>query len=392
MRRFSLDGAMKLTSLTSYSPDDPLLFPDRWSSVGLVRSRWSFRGRHSRWLNSEIAYEQRARLVSDENGIGVGGGILPSEAEAPYRLSQLDWRLAKSGSTFAYRHEFDRILVAWHPVWGEITEGRQAIGLGRGVLFSAVDIFSPFSPLEVDREWRRGVDAVRAEYNVSATSSIELLGAFGERWTESALLGRARGYIGNIDGELMLGKRADDTMVAASLSAAVLGAEAHIELALFDTPETQPDGGLFGDPRLVGKGVVGASYTFNVGNGLTLLGEYHYSGFGLKHIENAISCLEDPLFQERYLRGDTQILGRHAIALQLTYPMNERLTGSLLFLQSPVDGSGLTAPSVRWDLTQSLSLVASGFFPWGNGPSGGGLSSEYGATPTSAFVQLSFYY
>jgi len=392
VRLGSLDAALKSTSLVSYAPDDPQLFPERWSGVGLLRSRFTLNVKHSERANFEVAYEHRARLASDAAGITGGGDILPSEAKAPYRIAQLDWQLVEKGTTFAYRHELDRALVALHPDWGEITIGRQAIGLGRGVLFSAVDVFAPFSPLEVDREWRRGVDAVRVEHKVTETSSVELLGVFGESWDESAVLGRARGYLGNVDGELIFGKRAEDMMYAGTMSAALWEAEVHLELALFDTPEAQPDGGLFGNDHLVAKGVLGASYTFDVGNGLTLLGEYHYSGFGVKEVENAMSRFADPVFQERYLRGDTQILGRHATALQLTYPFSDAWTASLLILQSPVDGSGLVAPSLSWDFAESVSLVASSFLPWGNEPSEGQLDSEYGATPTSLFLQLNMYF
>jgi len=391
-RKGSLDTSLKCSSLASYAPDDPLLFPERWSGVGLFRLRLGLNAKYNEWMDSEIAYEHRGRLVSEDPGLSARGGILPSEAEAAYRVSQLDWELAEKGTTFSYRHELDRALVALHPEWGEVTIGRQAIGLGRGVLFGAVDIFSPFSPLEVDREWRRGVDAARVDYKVTDTSSVELLAAFGQSWDNSALVGRARGYIGNVDGELLLGKRAEDTMLAGSVSAAILDAEVHLELAVFDTPEAQPDGGLFGNDHLVGKGVLGASYTFDVGNGLTLLGEYHYSGFGVKDIEDAISRLTEPAFQERYLRGDMQILSRHAMALQLTYPFNDAWTGALFALQNPVDGSGLVSPSLSWDLAENVSLVASGFIPWGKQPSDGQLRSEYGAAPKSLFLQLSMYF
>jgi hypothetical protein len=152
-------------------------------------------------MNTELAYEQRASMTSKDAG-AAGTGILPSGGKAPYRIGQLDWELAEDDDTFIYRHEVDRALVALHPDWGEVIMGRQAIGLGRGVLFGAVDVFSPFSPAEVDREWRRGVDAARVEYRISDTSSAEVLAAFGENWDDSALLGRFRGYIGNIDGEL----------------------------------------------------------------------------------------------------------------------------------------------------------------------------------------------
>ena len=70
--------------------------------------------------------------------------------------------LVQIGQTFTYRHALNRAFFAWRLGSGEVQLGRQAIGWGRGVLFGAVDIFAPFNPLEIDREWRRGVDALRA--------------------------------------------------------------------------------------------------------------------------------------------------------------------------------------------------------------------------------------
>jgi len=390
-RSLSLDTTLKTSGLGSYGPYDPVLFPDRWSAAALFRLRLGLGFTYSELINGELAYEHRARLATDAGG-GRGGGALPSGAGAPYRLTQLDAELARSGDTFSYRHELDRAFVSLHPPWGEVTVGRQAIGLGRGVVFGAVDVFAPFSTLEVDREWRRGVDAARIELRLSDTISAELLAAFGETWDDSALLGRIRGYVGNVDGEVIFGKRAEDTLCGVTLSAPVADAEVHIELAVFDTPEDQPDGGLFGNDRLVGKAVLGGSYTFDVRNGLTVLGEYHYSGFGVKDLDDAVARFADPAFTERFLRGDMQILGRHAAALQLSYPVNDAWNASFLVLVSPADGSGVVSPSVTYDLAQNVTIIASGFVPWGAGPSGGRFQSEYGANPFSLFLQLSLYF
>ena len=386
-----VDGAGKWTSLLSYAPDDPVLFPERWSDVSLLRLRLGLTIRGGEWLHATAAYDFRMRQTSESAG-GAGGGILPPETDAPYRLVQLDAELLEIGDTFRCGHELDRAFVAFHPHWGEVLLGRQAIGLGRGVLFGAVDLIAPFSPLEVDREWRRGVDAARIEGRISDAVSAECLGAFGETWEESALLGRVRGYVGRMDAELIAGKRGEDELVGGSLSAAVGDTEMHIELAVFDTPEAQPDGGLFGRAHLVGKGVLGASYTFDVGRGITLLGEYHYSGFGVENIEDAVTRLSDPIFAERYTRGDTQILGRHALAAQFTCPLSDTWTCAILVLESPVDGSGLIAPSLSWDFAQNVSLTASGHVPWGETPSGGQLRSEYGGTARSGFLQIGLYY
>jgi hypothetical protein len=54
-------------------------------------------------------------------------------------------------------------------------------GWRRGVLFTAVDLFAPFSPLEADREWRAGVDAVRTDIKLTERSSIDLVGALATR-------------------------------------------------------------------------------------------------------------------------------------------------------------------------------------------------------------------
>jgi hypothetical protein len=390
-RSISLDISGKLTSLASHAPEDNILYPKQDSLTEFFRLRFGLNATYNDWINGNFAYEQSARWLSDKAAAGAGSSFLPSQVKAPYRLTQLDWEITET-DTFLYRHEIDRALVAMHPKWGQVIIGRQGIGLGRGTIFSAVDIFAPFSPLEVDREWRRGVDAIRIERNITSTSSVELIGAFGQTWEQSVLLGRARGYFGNMDGEVLFGKRAEDTMLAGVASAAVSDAEVHSELAFFHTPERQPESGLFCNRHEVVKFVLGSSYTFNIGNGLTWLTEYHYSGFGLKNIEDISTELKKREFLERIVRGDTQILGRQAIASQLSYPFRIDLNGSLLILQSPQDGSGVVSPSFIWDFSQHSSIVGSLFVPWGDRPSSGILKSEYGGTPISLFLQLRSYF
>jgi hypothetical protein len=394
-QKLELNTALKWTSLLSREPDDPVLFPDRNAAVGLFRARFDVKYADAPLLDANFAYEHQMRGQTG-GAASIGGNILPAGGKPFFRLTDLDWRVSRSGETFEWRHEIDRTLVSLHPSWGEVTIGRQAVGLGRGRLFSAVDMFAPFSPTEVDREWRRGVDGARAEYRLSDKTSVEGIGVFGTSWDESALLGRARGYVGPVDGELIFGKRGEDLLGAVVTSAAVLDAEVHAEAAFFDVPEDQPDGGFLGDDRLVAKAVFGASYTFNVGNGLTLLGEYHYSGFGIEDAEDAEDATRllatDATLQERFLRGDTQTLGRHNLGFQASYPVNETVNAAFLTLTSARDGSGLLSPSVTWDARRNVTFLASAFAPWGPRPSGGALRSEYGGTPWSLFLQMNVYF
>ena len=384
---------VKTSLLRSHAPVDPYLFPDRDGMAGFGRLRLDVPFTLGEATAGELAYEHRVTLSASKTIQGLGGSAqFSGGADAPYRIAQLDWQVASDGDHYFYRHELDRAYVSRDTSWGRISVGRQAIGLGRGVLFNAVDLFSPFSPVEVDREWRRGVDAIRVEYRTSAVSSLELISVFGERWDDSAIIGRVRGYTGDIDAELLFGKRGRDAMLGGVLSSRVGGGEVHLELAAFRTPEKQASAGVFGDRRLVANAVLGGSYTFNVGKGLTVLGEYHYSGFGVSSMDTAFRRLASESFQQRYYRGDKRILGRQALALQVSYPFHETLAGALLVLQSPVDGSGLLSPSVIWNASDTVAIRATTFLPWGDEPLRGRPRSEYGLSPTSFFLQFAFYF
>lgn len=388
-RSVVLQSALKSTYLLSRAPDDPILFPDRTSADNLWRLRFTLTADATTWLTAKVANELRSTLSSTTGG-AFGLAILPSSARAPYRIRQLNWALIDQQHLSMY-DEIDRASLAFHLPFGDITVGRQPIGYGRGVLFSAVDVFAPFSPLEVDREWRRGVDAVHAEVRLSEHFSTDAAAGFGPTIDQSAFIGRVRGFAGNVDGSLMFGRRATDWMLAATSSATVGDAAIYGEAAWFDTKGNGIDGGWFGSSRWVAKFVAGGSYMFDVGQGLKVVGEYHYSGFGLRHVSDATTLLAQPDFAERFVRGDTQILGRHAFALVLSYDPFTDLTATLTTLVSPVDGSGLVSPGLKWVVSDRVTLQALGFFPWGAAPRGGVFRSEWGVTPITAYVQMSFY-
>jgi len=385
----SLDSALKATWLVSRAPDDPVLFPERTTETGLFRLRLSLDATLGEHVDSQVSYEHRARVTSDEGGLG-GSGLLPSTAPASYRIRPVDQALIDEPNV-VHRHELDRAFVALHLAPVELTIGRQALGLGRGVLFSAVDVFAPFSPLEVDREWRRGVDAAHAELSLDEHLSADLIGAADRDFRDGALIGRLRGYLGELDAELLAGKREEDLMLGTTASAALGDAEVHGEAAWFRTDGRGLEQGWLGAERWVAKFVAGASYQFDVGRGLRVLGEYHYSGFGLRRIGDDATQLLDPAFQARLQRGDTQILGRHVFALVTSYDLADVVNANITALASPVDGSGLVGPSITFGHSDSVTLIGSAYVPWGKRPRMGLPRSEYGLSSVSGLLQARIY-
>jgi hypothetical protein len=378
--------SLKSSALLSRLPDDAILFPDRNTATGFWRFRLEPAVHITDEVNVEVAVEQRLRVFSSEAG---AGGVLPAEAAAPFRLRQLDWQLA-SPVNAEWRIEVDRAAVHARAGNVNLTVGRQAIGWGRGALFGAVDLFSPFTPLEADREWRRGVDAVRGDIKLADRVSVDAVGAFGTDVDHSVVAARLRGYAGKADVELVGGRRARDAFAGATMSAAVGDAELHGELAMFRTPAV-PGSPNFGSDRSIVKAVAGGSYRVPVGNGVLAYVEYHYSGFGAQSADAIVPLLADPAFQERYLRGDTQILGRHAIAVLGSYEVSPELSYALEWLQSPVDGSGVVVPSATLTFGDHVSVGLNGYVPYGRQPVGAAFGSVFGASPLAAFVQLRVY-
>jgi hypothetical protein len=381
---FSMPVALKTSLLVSRAPDAPMLFAERDTAAALWRFRIAPELRLGEHVALETAYEHRLRIAPDSAMVGLA--VLPPEVDAPYRLVQLDGELASS-PTYAWRHELDRFAVAMHTNRLDITAGRQAIGWGRGVVFSAVDLFAPFSALEIDREWRRGVDALHAEVMITDTVSTDAVAALGPSIDESVFAARARGYRGEIDVELVAGWRARDLVAGITSSAAIGDSEVHGELAAFRTPEPVPVAGPLGD-RYVLKAVLGGSYRFAWRNGIPIVLEYHYSGFGVVDAEDVVPLLADPAFRARFERGDTQILGRHAIVLSASYEVSPELSTGVRYLQSPRDGSGVVMPTATVTLGDRLTLLGAFYVPWGAAPVGLELKSEYGTAGITGFFQL----
>jgi len=382
---FRLRTSVKATGLLSRAPDAPLLFPERVGGESMWRVRAEPEITAGARAVFTLAYEQRVRLTSGTAGVTTAG-ILPSQGAAPFRIRQLDWTIARS-SGVSWQHEIDRASVQLQSGRASLTLGRQAIGWGRGVMFGAVDLFAPFSPLEVDREWRRGVDAARADITLTDRSSLDLVGAFGNAWDRSAVGARVRGYAGPIDVEFMGGRRARDLFAGVTSSAAVGSAGIHGELAAFHVP----DDGTSGGERTVWKGVAGGSYRFPIGAGILTYVEYHYSGFGAARPEDIVPLLSRASFSERYLRGDTQILSRHAVAVIASYEPSPELLFSGQWIQNPRDRSGILAPSLTLTLSDQASIVGSLYLPYGRPPRGQLLRSEFGAAPLAALMQLRLY-
>jgi hypothetical protein len=380
--------SLKSSALLSRWPDDPTLFPDRGTATGFWRLRVEPQIRWRERLTFDVAFEQRWRAFTGASAVFVPGVLTP-EGGAPFRVRQLDWRLA-SARNIEWRGEVDRAALHLHLPRADFTIGRQAIGWGRGALFGAVDLFAPFTPLEADREWRRGVDAVRGDVKLGKHASFDTVAAFGRTARQSSVAARVRGYAGKADLEVLGGYRVRDIFAGATSSAALGDLELHGELAVYGTNRVfAPLEG--GRTQSIVKAVAGGSYRVPLRNGMLTYVEYVYSGFGARSPDEILLHLSDPEFQERYLRGDMQILGRHAVGVLAAYEWSPEVSLAAQWVHSPLDGSGVAVPSVTYTINDRWSVLLNGYVPYGRAPAGAVLRSDFGASPAGLFAQIRLY-
>lgn len=137
--------------------------------------------------------------------------------------------------------------------------------------------------------------------------------------------------------------------------------------------------------------MLGLSNNFDIGNGLKVLLEYHYSGFAADDPKQLPALLATPSYRNRIERGDTQILAREALIAQASYTFNLSWSGAFEVLQGLTDASGVLVPSLNWDFTENMSLQGTLFYGYGPAPRAGVPQSQFGGVPPTFILRMSFY-
>jgi hypothetical protein len=363
------------------------------SSTDFWRLRFDLMTRPAPWLETQTSYEQRV-ILETAPGTSGGSAFLPSNALMPFRLVPLAGPLATAPG-FTYVHGFDRLFVGFRSDSYQIRIGRQALGFGRGTFFSAVDVLAPFGTFQVDREWKPGVDAVDAQFQLGELGSVGATIAAAPGMEDFVALARAQGYFGDVDALVIGGKRVEDWFVGLASSTQLLGAALSGEISYFATDGRGLDQPQVGDQGVF-KGIFGASYSFSLLAGLTVMGEYHFNGFGIADLRRSVHNLFDPHWQRRFIRGDFQSIGQHELAVSGSLAVDENISMSTYSVVSPVDGSGMWAIGGSYSYSNNVSFDANLFVPFGAGLRTTALGlpmpgSEYGTSAPSGYVSIRFY-
>jgi hypothetical protein len=307
-----------------------------------------------------------------------------------YRYTRLAWELEETDD-FLWVHELDRMAATVSVSRLDLIFGRQAITWGTGRFWQPTDLFSPFAPLQVDREFKAGNDAARLLLALGNFTQAEFVWAFGRDADpdRSAGVGKLKTLVKDYDVSVLGGWVQTDTVgggdFAGDLGGTGIGLHGEV---LFNHVRDRAD---YLDL------LIGLDYRFP-GKGPYLLGEYYYYGVGAANPEG----LNQVLLDNRPLSRGTLLLGRHNLGLGAGYEIFPILTGMFNVLVNLTDPSAILNPVLEYSVADNAAATAWCTIPLGEAPTfvlpAGGLgvpdvllNSEYGTYPFTLFVEVRLY-
>lgn len=371
-------------------------------------SSWTGRVQGQATFGGALALEaawQGALVVSTSSAVSAGApqvGALGAETVEPARrLIDVDAVVLEEGGV-RLQHNLDRLLLRWQTPDFALTVGRQALSWGTGRLWNPTDLVSPFSPTDVDREVRRGADAVRLSLPLGTLSQLDLLWLPRQELDEQGFVVRAQANVLATDVSGSAAKYLDDLVLGADLAGDLGPLGVHGEAA-WTIPTRHPQRDHFAravagvDWRPLDEVLVGA--------------EYYWNGFGTDDPDELVARLTSA----RALRGEVFGTGRHYLGVLASWLPTELLTVNATALVNVADPGVLVVPALEYWLEQSVLVRAGAFVPVAAGVDvlpfraldGADVlgrsaafehalrtmeaQSEYGLSPAGVFVQVGAY-
>ena len=323
-----------------------------------------------------IADHSLVLLSGDAVGLGAGPDSVVDQTvtEDERRWVDLTWNIDSGGRHQGF-HRFDRLALQWRQGDWNITVGRQAVSWGAGLVFQPMDLFTPFSPTVVDRDYKAGEDVVLVERllpNGHDLQALHVLRRDAQRQVTSDVSSTAlkwHGYAGSVEFEALVGEHYDERVVGVGLRVPVGSA-----LLRTDVVATRFED-LIGDREWRVSAVLNMDYSFMVGErNAYLFGELFYNDWGVRDLPFSAATLPLEL-QQRLERGELFNLMQRYTALGGTFEWHPLVSQNAVLIGNLDDGSRLLQVSVTYNPSDHQLLQAGWVEPLG------GAGDEFGGVP-----------
>ena len=284
----------------------------------------------------------------------------------------------------------DRINVGYKTDSASAIVGRQAITWGGGLTFNVFDLFNPFSPIAIDKDYKTGDDMLYAQSLVTKNSELQLLYIPRRnqdeslRAEESSAAALWRTTIEEWEFSALSAHHYDESIFGLGFNRSLFEAVFRSDV-IFETIENSSNK---------------VSFIANLDRSWTVLEtnlygfiEFFHNGPGSEESDFAAIS---PAMRERIARGERFTSGKNYISWGGRIELQPLLELYLLHIANLHDESGaIQLRLVDDQLAQDLRLQIGGNLPYGNhGSEFGGIEvpGELYLTPAEQlFVRVSYY-
>jgi hypothetical protein len=306
--------------------------------------------------------------------------------------------ILSEGEAYVVYHRLDRLNLRWIGSRATLRLGRQALTWGNGLIFNPMDLFNPFSPVAVQKDYKTGDDMLHLQMTIGQ-GEVQMLylprrdPESGDiRDDQSSYAAKWHLTLNTLEMDLMAARHYNDILLA-------FGAVGYLGEAAWrvDTLYSRLDD--HRDQRDCWQIVANLDYAWMwLGKNFYGLMEFYYNKLGLGHGDYDQS-LTDTQLSRRLARGELFTLGRTYLAGQLQAELHPLLQTSLLTIVNLADPSAIVQPQLEWDLATDWQLIAgASLYRGGNDTEFGGFYADVDGTRVKigpadgAYLWLSYYF
>lgn len=323
-----------------------------------------------------------------------GGVLLGRPVEDDRRLFDLTKTIDEDDSYLLY-HRLDRLFLGLMPQWGSLRIGRQAITWGNGLLFNPMDLFNPFAPVDIERDYKIGDDMISSQISVSKLGDFQFIFVprrdpvnNDAKWNQSSLAGKLHFASGTTEFDIMAAKHFRDAVVG-------VGSTGYIGDAAWRLDATWTFPGDAADRDNYLSLVANVDYSW-VWWGKNFYGfmEFYYNGLG---DDNYSQALVEPAIFSRRDRGDLFVLGKAYMSGTLQIELHPLFNFFVTVINNVEDPSGTIQPRGLWDVAEDVQVTVGGNVAYGErGTEFGGFevagTGLFTDPPDSAFLWLTYFF
>ncbi|SKA73801.1 hypothetical protein [Desulfobaculum bizertense] len=288
------------------------------------------------------------------------------------RLVDLTAIVHEDDGTVLY-HRLDRAFLAFQPDWGEIRVGRQAVTWGHGFTFNPMDLFNPFSPTDLERDYKLGDDIALVQVPVSE-NALDLIYVARRNpdtsepdFDSSSLGGKFSIPIDSTNLDIILTRHYEDYIAGVGAVGYVGNAAWRFDVTgtFLDTPSRGRSAYL--------SAVANLDYSWNwFGKNWYGYTELYYNGLSDNDYTDPFT---DPAIADRIARGELFALGSMYWSGNINIELHPLLNVYLTAIVNLDDPSGVWLPRIVYDVSDNIQLTATAGLNWG------ASNTEYGGFP-----------